>query len=260
MNKKPWKTHEQSFFAEDLFPAIDEVPFRVLYSTAASRSNTLVNICIGALIIKEIFGISDAEVVENLMLAPRYQYALHITSHEEQPLSDQSLSRFRKRCYDYESTYGIDLLHECITSLADKIVKVMEITPRIKWMDSMMIATIIRKDSSSTDTQFLSILQDADRLWKPASLHWKILQNTRSCCLSEQTAAGENGRRLRTKEDGASIQAGSNPLLTRMQLSVRKPGKNIRDMWPTWRKALGKMAQWSQSTSMSKIPIVTVSF
>lgn len=57
-------------FAEDLFPAIDEEPFRVLYSTAASRSNTLVNICIGALIIKEIFGISDAEVVENLMLAP----------------------------------------------------------------------------------------------------------------------------------------------------------------------------------------------
>lgn len=137
----------------------------------------------------------------------------------------------------------------------------MEITPRIKWMDSMMIATIIRKDSSSTDTQLLSILQDADRLWKPAGLHWKTLQNTKSCCcLSEQTAAGENGRRLRTKEDGASIQAGSNPLLTRMQLSVRKPGKNIRDMCPTGKKALGKMAQWSQSTSMSKIPIVTASF
>ena len=127
-------------------------------------------------------------------------------------------------------------------------------------MDSMMIATIIRKDSSSTDTQLLSILQDADRLWKPAGLHWKTSQNTRSCyCLSEQTAAGENNRRLRTKEDVASIQACS-PFLTRMQLSVRKPGKNIRDMWPTWRKALGKMAQWSQSTSMSKIPIVTASF
>lgn len=42
--------------------------------------------CIGALIIKEIFGISDDEPVENLMLDPRYQYALHAKSWEEQPL------------------------------------------------------------------------------------------------------------------------------------------------------------------------------
>ena len=56
--------------------------------------------CIGALIIKELFGISDDEVVENLMLDPRYQYALHTSSFEEQPLSDKTLTRFRKRCYD----------------------------------------------------------------------------------------------------------------------------------------------------------------
>lgn len=78
--------------------------FRVLYSTRTQcRSNTPVNICVGALIIKELFQISDDEVVENLMLEPRDQYALHTTSYEEQPLSDKTLSRFRKRCYDYES-------------------------------------------------------------------------------------------------------------------------------------------------------------
>lgn len=75
-------------FAEDIFPSIDEEPFAVLYSSNASRPNTPVNVCIGALIIKEIFGISDDEIVENLMLDPRYQYALHTTSCEEQPLSD----------------------------------------------------------------------------------------------------------------------------------------------------------------------------
>ena len=55
-------------FAEDLFPVIGEELFHVLYSTVTSRFHTLANICIGALIIKKIFGISDAEVVENLML------------------------------------------------------------------------------------------------------------------------------------------------------------------------------------------------
>ena len=132
-------------FAEDIFPAINEEPFRVLYSSSASRPNTPVNVCIGALIIKEIFGISDDEVVENLMLDPRYQYALHTTSFDEQPLSDKTLSRFRKRCYDHESVYGVDLLHDCITGLGTKIAKIMDINPRIKRMDSMMIAANIRK-------------------------------------------------------------------------------------------------------------------
>ena len=132
-------------FAEDIFPAIDEEPFRVLYSSSASRPNTPVNVCIGALIIKEIFGISDDEVVENLMLDPRYQYALHTTSFDEQPISDKTLSRFRKRCYDYESVYGVDLLHDCMTGLGSNIAKLMDINPRIKRMDSMMIAANIRK-------------------------------------------------------------------------------------------------------------------
>lgn len=132
-------------FAEEVFPAIDEERFRVLYSDSASRPNTPVNVCIGALIIKELFGLSDDEVVENLMLDPRYQYALHTTSYEEQPLSDKTLSRFRKRCYDYETAYGIDLYHDCIKDLSLKIAKMMSINPRIRRMDSLMVEANIRR-------------------------------------------------------------------------------------------------------------------
>ncbi|MEI3348832.1 MAG: transposase [Dysosmobacter sp.] len=81
-------------FSDEIFPAIDEERFRVLYSQNASRPNTPVNIIVGALIIKELFALSDDEIVENLMLDIHYQYALHTTSYEEQPLSDKSLSRF----------------------------------------------------------------------------------------------------------------------------------------------------------------------
>lgn len=132
-------------FAEEIFPSIDEERFRVLYSERTQcRSNTSVNICVGALIIKEMFQISDDEIVENLMLDPRYQYALHTTSYDEQPLSDKALSRFRKRCYEYESAYGIDLLHDCVTDLRGKIAKMMNISPRIKRMDSLMIEANIK--------------------------------------------------------------------------------------------------------------------
>lgn len=132
-------------FADEIFPAIDESRFRVLYSAREqSRSNTSVNICIGALIIKEMFQISDDEVVENLMLDPRYQYALHTTSFDEQPLSDKTLSRFRARCYNYESLYGVDLLHECVVGLSAKIAEMMKLSPRIRRMYSMMIEANIK--------------------------------------------------------------------------------------------------------------------
>jgi len=132
-------------FADDIFPAIDEELFRVLYSTRTqSRGIIPVNICISALIIKEMFQVSDDEIVESLMLDVRYQYALHTNNFEEQPLSDKSLTRFRKRCYEYETTYGVDLLHDCITGLSKQIAKIMRISPKIRRMDSLMIEANIK--------------------------------------------------------------------------------------------------------------------
>ena len=143
--QKALKNSWAHIFAEEIFPSIDEERFSVLYSDKASRPNTPVNVLVGASIIKELFDYSDDEIVENLMLDLHLQYALHTTSYEEQPLSDKSLSRFRKRCYDYESLHGVDLYHECVNDLSGKIAKMMKINGRIRRMDSMMIAANIRQ-------------------------------------------------------------------------------------------------------------------
>ncbi|MCM1209547.1 MAG: transposase, partial [Ruminococcus sp.] len=76
--------------AEKVFPAIDETIFSPLYSDKASLPNTLVNVIVGALILKEALGDTDDELAEALMFDIRYQYALHTTSFEEQPLSDRT--------------------------------------------------------------------------------------------------------------------------------------------------------------------------
>lgn len=131
-------------FAEKIFPAIPEEDFSVLYSNKASRPNTPVNVIVGALILKEAMGVTDDEMVESLMFDIRYQYALHTTSFEEQPLSDRTLSRFRARCLAYETETGIDLIHECVTKLAKEISLFMGITPNMQRMDSLMIAANIR--------------------------------------------------------------------------------------------------------------------
>lgn len=132
-------------FADELFPAIDEKRFAVLYSGRASRPNIPVNVIVGTLIIKEMFDYSDDEMVENLMLDLHLQYALHTTSFEEQPLSDKTLSRFRKRCYDYEKLHNVDLYHDCVKKLSGTIAKIMGINGRVRRMDSMMIESNIRK-------------------------------------------------------------------------------------------------------------------
>ena len=126
-------------FADEIFPAIDEERFSVLYSNKASRPNTSVNIIIGALITKEFFDYSDDEIVENLMLDFHLQYALHTTSFAEQPISDKTLSRFRKRCYDYETLHGVDLYHDCVKDLSGKIAKIIKLNGRTRRTDSLMI-------------------------------------------------------------------------------------------------------------------------
>ncbi|MEQ2564295.1 hypothetical protein WMO41_14170 [Ventrimonas sp. CLA-AP-H27] len=49
------------YFAEHIFPKIDEKPYAVLYSGKDSRPNTPVNIQSGALLIKELTNLSDKE-------------------------------------------------------------------------------------------------------------------------------------------------------------------------------------------------------
>ena len=131
-------------FADKVFPAIDEKIFSALYSDKASRPNTPVNVIVGALILKEALGDTDDEFVEALMFDIRYQYALHTTSFEEQPLSDRTLSRFRARVLAYETEHDVDLIHECVVKMAKEIGEFMNISPNMQRMDSLMIAANIR--------------------------------------------------------------------------------------------------------------------
>lgn len=132
-------------FSEKVFPAIPEDRFSVLYSSnKASRPNTPVNIMIGALILREVMELNDSEIMQNLMFDIRYQYALHTTSFEEQPLSEKTLSRFRSRCLSYETETGENLIYDCISDLSEEISEFIEEAFGMPKMDSRMMAQNIR--------------------------------------------------------------------------------------------------------------------
>ena len=133
-------------FSDYIFSNINEMIFAPLYSDKAnSRPNAPVNVIVGALILKEFNGLTDDEILEECECDFRYQYALHTTSYDNQPISDRTFSRFRERVAAYELVTGEDLIHTCMTDIADKIAKFMELDPTIKRMDSMMIESNIKK-------------------------------------------------------------------------------------------------------------------
>lgn len=144
-------------FSEEIFPLIKEERFSVLYSeNDASRPNTPVNVIIGAMIIKELQGISDEAVVTSLIFDIRFQYALHTTSYKEQPISDRSFSRFRERLYEYERLTGKDLLKDEIKSLSQGISRLMKLSPHLKRMDSLMIASAC-KDMTRLEVVYATV-------------------------------------------------------------------------------------------------------
>ena len=129
-------------FAEIVFPSIDEERFAVLFSDrSASRPNTPINVTIGALMLKEMLGLSDDELLYSICCDIRFQYALHTTSFEEQPISDRTFSRFRERLYNYEVEYGIDILKDEMMSLSATYAKYLNLNSNLKRMDSLMIAS-----------------------------------------------------------------------------------------------------------------------
>jgi hypothetical protein len=135
-------------FADIIFPAINEERFAVLYSdNVASRPNSPVNAVVGSMILKEMFNLTDDELLASILCDVRFQYALHTTSFKEQPFSDRTFSRFRERLYQYFQETGVDLLQEEMEAMAQVFVEYLNVNPSMKRMDSLMVSSSCKKMS-----------------------------------------------------------------------------------------------------------------
>ena len=123
-----------------IMPYIDEEPYRVLYSTEPSRSNTPVNVLLGAIILKFMKGIpNDDDLREKICFDMEYRYALCCETTGKAPVSDNAFTRFRQACIQHYINTGEDLVHQTFLSLKDKFAKLMEVDQTLFSMDSTMI-------------------------------------------------------------------------------------------------------------------------
>ncbi len=113
-------------FAETIFPCIDGGIFEPMYGDSArSRPNMPVNVTMGALIIQEMFGITDGQLAENVNGNYLYQVALHTADDERQPFSKSCFAKFRRKCLEYRRSNGVDLMHWCMEPINRKVAALM---------------------------------------------------------------------------------------------------------------------------------------
>jgi len=79
----------------------------------------------------------------------RYQYALHTTSFQEQPISKNSLTNFRATVYKYNQEHDVDLIQEEIEANAKTFSKLLKIGGHNIWTDSLLISSSCKKLSRS---------------------------------------------------------------------------------------------------------------
>lgn len=155
-------------FQEYIFPNINEERFSVLYSdNYATRPNSPVNVIIGLLILKEMFQLTDEELIGSLYFDVRFQYALRTTSYEKQPISINTLTNFRNRLVEYEKSTGIDLIKLEVEAQADIIAKYLKIDNKKIRMDSLMVSSSCKNLSRlelvySTNARFIKTLDKID--------------------------------------------------------------------------------------------------
>lgn len=100
-------------FYDQVTCKVNQGHFEVLYSNnPATRPSAPVSQIIGVLIIKEMFCLTDEELLENIMTNITCQYAFGLTSAEDIPFSDRIFGKFRARLNEYQAETGIDLIRQ----------------------------------------------------------------------------------------------------------------------------------------------------
>lgn len=142
------KRYEQSWakgFYEDVFCRIDESVFSVLYSDKVSRPNLPVNLYVSLEIIKELFGLSDEDLLDRFHFDNLFIFAMGLNRIGERTISERAFYYTRSRVIDYEERTGINLFEKIFLKLKDDYIEKFGISQKTKRIDSTLIGSNIRR-------------------------------------------------------------------------------------------------------------------
>ena len=131
-----------------IYPNVDEERFASLFSQVGSRPNILIRRYFSFLVLERMYRQSEAVALEFLRCgALNYQYALHTTQEEKQPLSESSLRRFRRAVEAYNKKHHCDLLKEEFERISRQMGVEMGVLPDPQSEEDEKTAVLVRMDS-----------------------------------------------------------------------------------------------------------------
>lgn len=133
-----------------IYPNIDEDKFSCFFSEKGSCPNIEVAKYVSFLVLERMYGMAESTALEFLRCgALNFQYAIHTTQDDRQPLSESSLRRFRRAVEDYNKKNDTDILKGEFERISKKMGVDMGILPNpanedeekeiLVRMDSMMV-------------------------------------------------------------------------------------------------------------------------
>ena len=117
-------------------PLIDEETFAPLYCQDNGRPNRPVEVVFGVLLLKDMFGLTDAETLEQLEFNLLWHHALHLTP-EEAHLCQKTLHNFRAALMEH------DLIQVAFAATTDRILKALGTEVSRQRLDSTHVVSNI---------------------------------------------------------------------------------------------------------------------
>ena len=134
-------------FYREFFCRLDENPFAVLYSGAASRPNIPINVLVGLEVMKAGFGWSDEEMYDEFCYNLQVRYALGYRNLDEGQFELRTVYNFRRRLTSHMQATGENLLEKVFKQVTDEQLEKLEVKTGKLRMDSTQIASNIREMS-----------------------------------------------------------------------------------------------------------------
>ncbi|CAM4088694.1 transposase [Paenibacillus alkaliterrae] len=196
-----------SFYA-NVFLSVNEDRFPPMYSQIYSRPNRPVNILISLLLLKELHGLTDEQLIASLYFDYRFQYALGISDIESEGICINTLTNFRMRLLQYEAKHQEDLFEQEMKALSDKLAELVGMNKSMARMDSFMVSSACKKLSRlelvyRVVTAMIEALHKQDKGLVPEAFQDFLKEGYRNTLLYH-TRSEEAGSKLEHLIDQAS--------------------------------------------------------
>lgn len=132
-------------FYQQFFCHLNEAPFAVLYADCPSRPNVPINVLVGLEYLKAGFGWTDEQLYDAFCFDIQVRYGLGYRQLGEGDFDLRSLYYFRERLSRYAQETGVNLLDQAFEQVTDAQLKAFQLDTRIQRMDSVQLASNIRK-------------------------------------------------------------------------------------------------------------------